>query len=154
MRLGFTTFSQNPKDKSMEWKHLLFFWNAKRPILEHYLEKRYAIIFVGYSKMLANKLKWAIHTKSWIPLSKCYCCMTMHAHTIETIENWVLCFQNILPAVQILLFWLSSLWTRQTSFTSVDLEKEQEAVHKWLYDQPKAYSNGTRSLWTSGRSAF
>ena len=161
-------YEPESKRQSMEWKHpgspakkkfktqpsagkvmLTVFWDSKGPILEDYLEKGRTINSVRYSDLLANNLKPAVCTKRRGLLLKKVLLLHDNARphtasqTVETINHLgfeVLerpAYSSDLAPSDYHLFGPLKNALRGRQFCT---DKEvQEAVHKWLRDQPKTF---------------
>lgn len=161
-------YDPESKRQSMEWKHpnspatkkfktpasagkvmLTAFWDSTGPILEDFLEKGHKINSARYSDLLANHLKPAIRTKRRGLLSKKVLLLHDNARphmaglTLETIIN--LGFEVLehppyspdLAPSDYHLFGPIKNALRGRRFSSD--EDVQEAVQKWLGDQPKTF---------------
>jgi len=169
-------FEAESKRQSMEWKHpgsprtkkfktqssagkvmLTVFWDSKGPIMEDYLEKGRTINSERYCQMLTNKLKPAIRTKRRGLLSKTVVLLHDNARphtaavTVQTIENLGFevmkhpAYSPDLAPSDYHLFGPLKDGLRGRRFTSD--EEVQDAVHKWLRDQPRAFfSDGINKL--------
>ena len=143
---------------------LTVFWNSKGRILEDYLEKGHTINSARYSDLLANNLKPAVRTKCrGLCRRKCYCCMTMHAHTqparpLKPLTIWVSRYWNTLPTAQISpLPTAISLDRSKMLYEVVDFLRTKKCrkrcINGCVTNRKPSFWREYTSLWTAGPSA-